>query len=104
MPVGDKQKRQARHMEQSYEEQGVSEKTAQKLAWETANKQDGGDKKSSARKYKAHKIQLDAIRMNVDRTTAFSLRTPPAKAASTSGRYMYTREMHESLRPSRETS
>ena len=51
MPVGDKsaytgkQKRQARHIEQSYEAKGVSKKTAQKRAWATVNKQDGGGKK-----------------------------------------------------------
>ena len=51
MPIGDKsaytgkQKRQARHIEQSYEAKGVSKKTAQKRAWATVNKQDGGGKK-----------------------------------------------------------
>ena len=56
MPVGDKskytskQKRQARHIEQSYEEKGVSEKTAQQRSWATVHKQDGGGKKRSAKK------------------------------------------------------
>lgn len=51
MPRGDKssytakQKRQARHIEKSYEDRGVSEKTAAKRAWATVNKQDGGGKK-----------------------------------------------------------
>ena len=47
----DKQKRQAQHIEEGYEKRGVSEKEAEKRAWATVNKQDGGGKKSgSARK------------------------------------------------------
>lgn len=41
----DKQKRQAEHIEESYKERGLSEKTAEKRAWATVNKQDGGGKK-----------------------------------------------------------
>jgi hypothetical protein len=52
MPRGDKSKytskqdRQAKHIEQSYEKKGVSEKEAKKRAWATVNKQDGGGKRS----------------------------------------------------------
>ena len=51
MPQGDKdkytdkQKRQAEHIEESYEKRGVSEKEAESRAWATVNKQDGGGKK-----------------------------------------------------------
>ena len=54
MPQGDKtkytdkQKRQARHIEESYEEHGVSEKEAAARAWATVNAQDGGGKKSGS--------------------------------------------------------
>ena len=54
MPRGDKdkytekQKRQAEHIEESYEEKGVSEEEAEKRAWSTVNKQDGGGKKSGS--------------------------------------------------------
>lgn len=44
----DKQKRQAEHIEESYEKKGVSEDEAEKRAWATVNKQDGGGKKSGA--------------------------------------------------------
>lgn len=44
----DKQKRQAEHIEQSYEERGLSTKTAERRAWATVNKQDGGGKKSGS--------------------------------------------------------
>jgi hypothetical protein len=51
MPQGDKssytnkQKRQAAHIEASYEKKGVRAKTARQRAWATVNKQDGGGKK-----------------------------------------------------------
>jgi hypothetical protein len=48
----DKQKRQARHIEQSEEKRGVSHERAQSIAYATVNKQDGGGKKSgSGRKH-----------------------------------------------------
>lgn len=40
-----KQKRKAEHIEESYEDRGVSKKEAQSRAWATVNKQDGGGKK-----------------------------------------------------------
>lgn len=42
----DKQKRQAGHIEEEYEKRGVSEDEAERRAWATVNKQDGGGKKS----------------------------------------------------------
>lgn len=44
----DKQKRQAEHIEDSYIEDGLSRKEAEKRAWATVNKQDGGGKKSGS--------------------------------------------------------
>src|SRR5687768_3770816 len=44
----DKQKRQAAHIEESYEERGVSEKEAEARAWATVNKETGGGKKSGS--------------------------------------------------------
>ena len=50
MPRGDKskytekQKRQAEHIEEGYESQGVPEKTAEQIAWATVNKTTGGGK------------------------------------------------------------
>lgn len=44
----DKQKRQARHIEQSYESRGLPEDEAERRAWATVNKQDGGGKKSGS--------------------------------------------------------
>ncbi len=58
MPQGDKsaytgkQKRQAEHIEESYEKRGLSAKTAKARAWATVNKQDGGGKKKRAKSAK----------------------------------------------------
>jgi hypothetical protein len=43
----DKQKRQAHHIEQSEKKEGKSQDTAERIAWATVNKQDGGGKKKS---------------------------------------------------------
>lgn len=54
MPRGDKssytdeQKRQAKHIEESELERGRSEDTAERIAWATVNKQDGGGKAKDA--------------------------------------------------------
>lgn len=44
----DKQKRQAEHIEESYKESGLTEDEAERRAWATVNKQDGGGKKSGS--------------------------------------------------------
>jgi plasmid stabilization system protein ParE len=44
----DKQKRKAEHIEESYEERGVSSKEAESRAWATVNKESGGGKKSGS--------------------------------------------------------
>ena len=52
MPGGDKskytgkQERKADHIAEGYEKRGVSEKEAQRRAWATVNKDDGGGKKT----------------------------------------------------------
>lgn len=54
MPRGDKdkytakQKREARHIEEGYEERGVSEKEAARRAWATVNKMHGGGAKGGS--------------------------------------------------------
>lgn len=54
MPRGDKssyttkQKRKAEHIEQGYEERGLSEKEAERRAWATVNKDSGGGNKSGS--------------------------------------------------------
>jgi hypothetical protein len=54
MPRGDKssysakQKRQARHIEESSKKRGYGTKRAEEIAWATVNKQDGGAKGKNA--------------------------------------------------------
>jgi hypothetical protein len=42
----DKQERKAEHIEKSYEGRGVPEKEAERRAWATVNKDDGGGKRA----------------------------------------------------------
>ena len=44
----DKQKRQAEHIEEGYEDRGVAEKEAERRAWATVNKETGGGNKSGS--------------------------------------------------------
>jgi plasmid stabilization system protein ParE len=54
MPQGDKsaytskQKRKAEHIEEGYEDRGVSKKEAQRRAWATVNKESGGGNRSGS--------------------------------------------------------
>lgn len=56
MPRGDKssytdrQKRKAEHIEEGYENRGVSHEEAERRAWATVNKQEGGGRKRAAKK------------------------------------------------------
>jgi len=58
MPQGDKssytdkQRREADHIEKSYEDRGASHKEAEARAWATVNKEDGGGKKSGSGRHK----------------------------------------------------
>jgi len=44
----DKQKRQAEHIEEGYEDRGVAKQVAEGRAWATVNKETGGGKKSGS--------------------------------------------------------
>ena len=54
MPRGDKssytnkQKRQAEHIEEGYEDRGVAKKEAERRAWATVNKETGGGNKAGS--------------------------------------------------------
>lgn len=58
MPRGDKssytekQKRQAKHIEESERALGRSGETAERIAWATVNKQDGGGKRDAPERRK----------------------------------------------------
>ncbi|KQZ73022.1 plasmid stabilization protein [Sphingopyxis sp. Root214] len=44
----DKQKRKAEHIEEGYEDRGVSKDVAERRAWATVNKESGGGNKSGS--------------------------------------------------------
>lgn len=46
----DKQKRQAKHIEEGYEKRGVSKKESERRAWATENKISGGSRKTGSGK------------------------------------------------------
>lgn len=54
MPQGDKdkytdkQKRKAEHIEEGYEDRGISKKEAERRAWATVNEESGGGNKSGS--------------------------------------------------------
>jgi len=60
MPQGDKskytgkQERKADHIAEGYEKRGVPENEAERRAWATVNKQDGGGKMSGSGRKSPH--------------------------------------------------
>lgn len=49
-----KQRRKAHHIEEGYEDRGVSKKEAESRAWATVNKQSARGKSSHSSKHKKH--------------------------------------------------
>lgn len=74
----DKQKRQAAHILAGEKEQGRSEDAAERIAWATVNKQDGGGKKRAPAKKAAtgSTVKKATRTATARRTTA---RTPASK-------------------------
>ena len=99
MPRGDKssytgkQKRQARHIEEGYEDRGVSEKEAERRAWATVNAETHGGKKSgSGRGTKTNKAPSRKGGRNGGRASA----ARPAAARSRSAKAAATRKRRKS--------
>ncbi|HEY8576135.1 MAG TPA: plasmid stabilization protein [Devosia sp.] len=88
MPQGDKsaytdkQKRKAEHIEQGYEDRGVSHEEAERRAWATVNKDDGGGKKSGSGrgKHTDHPAAHNGGKASASRTAA--QRSASAKKAA----------------------
>ena len=105
MPRGDKstytpkQKRKARHIEEGYEDRGISEKEAERRAWATVNKESGGGNKSgSGRGVKdthvsAHKGGRIGGRASASRP-ASARSTSARKAAATRARQDHHHSSH----------
>ncbi len=93
MPRGDKsaytekQKRQAEHIEESERDRGASEGTAERIAWATVNKQDGGGKRSgSARKGAKKATSKKAAKKAPARTSATKKATKKATTKATAAK------------------
>lgn len=83
----DKQKRQAEHVEEGYEDRGTPAKEAQRRAWATVNAMSGGGKKSGSGR--GHKINKAPARKGGAASAArpFAQRSASArKAAATRAR------------------
>jgi plasmid stabilization system protein ParE len=79
----EKQKRQAEHIEEGYEERGVGEEEAERRAWATVNKMTGGGKKSGSGRGKPVN---KAPARNVGRLGGAAAAARPAAARSASAK------------------
>jgi len=89
----DKQKRKAEHIEQGYEDRGVSKEEAERRAWATVNKESGGGNKSgsgrgvadthvSSKKGGAESAARPASARSASAKKAAAARTPEQRSAS----------------------
>ena len=86
MPRGDKsaytakQKRQALHIEESYEARGLRPKTAARRAWATVNKQEGGGTKKGSGRKKTATRKKTAAKKSARKTTRRKSATKRARS------------------------
>lgn len=66
----EKQKRKAEHIEESYEEKGVSPDKAAQIAWATINKQSGGGEKNGSGRSKSASAKSSARKDSARRAAA----------------------------------
>jgi plasmid stabilization system protein ParE len=96
MPRGDKsaytqkQKRQARHIEEGYEERGVPEREAERRAWATVNAETGGGKKSGSGR--GRKVNLAPARKGGKKGGLASARRPKAARSASARKAAATRK------------
>jgi hypothetical protein len=95
MPRGDKssytqkQKRQARHIEQGYEERGVPTREAERRAWATVNAETGGGKKSGSGR--GRKVNLAPARKGGKKGGQAAARRPKAARSASARKAAATR-------------
>jgi plasmid stabilization system protein ParE len=100
MPRGDKsaytqkQKRQARHIEEGYEESGVSRKEAARRAWATVNAETGGGKKSGSGR--GRKVNLAPARKGGRKGGLAAARRPKAARSASARKAAATRKRRAS--------
>ena len=86
----DKQKRMAQHIEEGYEQRGVSENEAERRAWATVNKETHGGKKSGSGRGKSedHSPSRKGGRLGGEA----SARRPAAKRSASAKKAARTRK------------
>lgn len=90
----DKQKRKAEHIEESYEERGVSEKEAERRAWATVNKESGGGNKSGSGRGKPD--THESAKKGGEKGGAASAARPKAERSASAKKAAATRARHAS--------
>lgn len=86
----DKQKRQARHIEEGYEKRGTSKHEAERRAWATVNKETKGGKKSGSGRGKP--VNLAPSRKGGRLGGAASARRPAAARSASAKKAAATRK------------
>jgi plasmid stabilization system protein ParE len=89
-----KQKRKARHIEESYEERGVRPREAAARAWATVNKQSGGGEKSGSGRRLPATAKAAARRDSARRAVATRHGHSPNRGKLTSPRRKPARKKH----------
>jgi plasmid stabilization system protein ParE len=98
MPKGDKsaytdkQKRQAEHIEEGFEDRGVPKKEAESRAWATVNKMTGGGKKSGSGR--SHPESHAPARKGGRKGGAASAARPAASRSASAKKAAATRKRH----------
>ena len=89
----DKQKRKAEHIEEGYEDRGVSTKEAERRAWATVNKESGGGNKSGSGRGKAD--THESSEKGGRKGGAASAARPAAERSESAKKAMATRKRNE---------
>lgn len=89
----DKQRRQAEHIEQGYEERGQSPREAERRAWATVNAMTGGGKKSGSGRGK--KVNKAPAKKGGIKGGAASATRPKVARSAAAKKGAQTRKRHE---------
>ena len=89
----DKQKRKAEHIEEGYEDRGVSQKEAERRAWATVNKESGGGKKSGSGRGHSENHESSEKGGRIGGRAAAS--RPAAERSASAKKAAATRKRHE---------
>lgn len=92
----DKQKRQAEHIEEGYEQRGVPEDEAERRAWATVNKMTGGGKRSGSGR--GHPINKTPAKTGAKKGGAASAAHASAERSASAKKVAQTRKRRAAMR------